>query len=171
MILHIILICLLLLSICVVLAFYNGMSMEYSRKAWYLLGAIHNGKKAIIIKKIQLVSICAVFMAVLPWIFCSIGILRAFPMSELLASVKNIPAFAGFPINIPIACFVGITAAVQMFAVIGVGLAVLAISAGRKNDIQALFFSLLILVMPPVLKLMGFDFAGWLSVYPIYCGL
>lgn len=162
------LICLLLLSSCMVLAFYNSISMEYSSKAWYLLGATYSGKKAIIIKKIQLVCICAAFMAVLPWIFRSIGIMRVFPMSELLVSANNIPAFAGILINMPIACFAGIMMVVQMFAIICVGLATLAISAWRKNDIQALFFSLLLLVVPVVLKLMGFDFMGWFSVCPIY---
>lgn len=162
------LICLLLLSICMVIAFYNSISMEYSRKAWYLLGATHYGKKAIIRQKVVLVSICAAVMAVLPWLFRSIGIMRVFPMSELLISVTNIPVFVDFPIHMPLVCFIAGMVVVQMFAVICVGLAILAISAWRKNDIQVLFFGLLLLVMPLVLKLMGFDYAGWLSIYPIY---
>lgn len=164
------LICLLLLSISMVLAFYNGISMEYSRKTWYLLGTTRCGKRAIIRQKVVLVSLCAAVMAVLPWIFRTIGIMRAFPMSGLLTSVTNIPAFAHYPIPMPLICFIIGMIVVQMLAVVCVGFATLAISAWRKNDIQALFFCLLLLVVPLVLKLMGFDFARWFSVYPIYVG-
>ena len=164
------LICLLLLSICMVLTFYNGISMEYSRSAWPLLGATRCGKKAIIRQKAVLVSLCAGVMTVLPWVFRTIGITRAFPMSEILTPVTNIPAFADLPIHVPLICFIAGMAVLQILAVICVGLATLAISAWRKNDMQALFFGLLIIVTPLVLKLMGFDFAGWFSVYPIYEG-
>lgn len=164
------LICLLLLSISMVLAFYNGISMEYSRKTWYLLGTTRCGKRAIIRQKVVLVSLCAAVMAVLPWIFRTSGIMRAFPMSGLLTSVTNIPAFAHYPIPMPLICFIIGMIVAQMLAVVCVGFATLAISAWRKNDIQALFFCLLLLVVPLVLKLMGFDFARWFSVYPIYIG-
>lgn len=163
--------CLLLLSICMVIAFYNGISMEYSRKAWYLLGATRCGKKAIIRQKVALVAICAAVMAVLPWIFRTIAITRRFPMSSLLTSVTNIPALADFPLHMPLICFIIGMIVAQMLATVCIGLGVLGISAWRKNEMQALFFSLLLLVMPLVLKLMGFDFAGWFSVYPIYKGL
>lgn len=56
----------------------------------------------------------------------------------------------------------------QIFAVMMVSLVMVGISDWRKKDLQALFFGLLILVIPLVLKWMGFDFAGWISVYPIY---
>ncbi len=165
------LICLLLLSICMVLAFYNGISMEYNRNAWHLLGATRCGKKAIIRQKVVLVAICAAVMAVLPWSFRSIGITRVFPMSGLLTSVTNIPALADFPFHMPLICFIMGMIVVQQLSVICVGLGALSISAWRKNNMQALFFSLLLLVMPLVLKLMGFDFVGWFSIYPIYNGL
>lgn len=165
------LICLLLLSICMVIAFYNGISIEWSRKAWYLLGATRCGKKAIIRQKAVLVAICAAVMAVLPWIFRTIGISSVFPMSGLLTSVTNIPALADFPLHIPLICFIMGMIATQMLSTVCIGLGVLGISAWRKNEMQALFFSLLLLVLPLVLKLMGFDFVGWLSTYPIYKGL
>ena len=38
----------------------------------------------------------------------------------------------------------------------------------EKNYIQTMFFAILILVVPIVLKLLGFEFAGWGSVYPLY---
>lgn len=91
-------------------------------------------------------------------------------MSGLLTSVTNIPAFAHYPIPMPLICFIIGMIVVQMLAVVCVGFSTLAISAWRKNDIQALFFCLLLLVVPLVLKLMGFDFARWFSVYPIYIG-
>lgn len=165
------LICLLFLSLCMVIAFYSSISMEYSRKAWDLMGATRCGKKAIIRQKVVLVAICAAVMAVLPWIFRTIGISGVFPMSGLLTSVTNIPALADFPLHMPLICFLAGMIVVQQISVICVGLGVLGISAWRKNEMQALFFSLLLFVMPLVLTLMGFAFAGWFSTYPIYKGL
>ena len=64
--------------------------------------------------------------------------------------------------------FVTLAALLQMLLIMGVALATIIISGWRKNDMQSMFFGLLILVITLVLKLMGFDFAGWFSIYPPY---
>lgn len=159
---------LLLLSVCMVLAFYNSISMEYSRETWFLLGATKYGRKKIISRKIRICLICSALMAVLPWIFRSICISISFPMHGLQNPIQYIPAFSGLGIEMPIFCFAAFLISSQIFAVMIVSLVMAVISDWRKNDLQALFFGLLILVIPPVLKWMGLDFAGWISVYPIY---
>lgn len=159
---------LLLLSLCVVLAFHNAISMEYVKKSWYLLGATHRGRKAILKQKIWICMACAAVMAVLPWIFRSICISWTFPMHSLTSSIRNIPAFVNFILDIPTLSFIFVAILSQILAVMVGTLVILAVSQWRKNDIQALFFGLLILVIPFVMKLMGFDFAGWFSTYPLY---
>lgn len=159
---------LLLLSICMVLAFYNGISMEYSRKSWFLLRSTKSGYGKIIMRKSGVCLVCGGIMAIVPWIFRSICISSTFPMSGLQNPIQSISVFEHFGIKMSILSFVVIVIISQMFAVMVTGLLILGISAWRKNDIQALFFGLLLMVIPLVFKIMGFDAAGWFSVYPIY---
>lgn len=158
----------LFLSLCMVFAFHNGISMEYTKKSWFLIRTTKCGCKKIIERKIIVCLIGASVMTVLTWIFRSIHISETFPMNGLFYSIQSIPAFQNFGINIPILCFIGFVLLSQMIAVMLIVLIVLGISFWRKNDMQALFFSLLILAVPLILKLMGFDFAGWFSIYPFY---
>ena len=159
---------LLLLSVCMVLAFYNSISMEYSRGTWFLLGTTKYGRKKIISRKVRICLICSSVMAVLPWIFRIISISSSFPMHGLQNPVQSIPAFSGWGIEMPIVCFAAFLLLSQILAVMIVSLVMIGISEWRKNDLQALFFGLLVLVIPLVLKWMGLDFAGWISVYPVY---
>ena len=64
--------------------------------------------------------------------------------------------------------FVVLAVILQMLLIMGVAFATTVISGWRKNDMQSLFFCILILVIPLVLKLMGFDLVGWISIYPLY---
>lgn len=159
---------LLLLSVCMVLAFYNGISMEYKRKSWELLGASKAGRRKIIMRKLWICIICAMAMTLVPWIFRSICISKVFPLAEWHTLIQNIPAFEGVCIKMPVICFTLIVIISQMLAVMLTGILTLGISAWRRNDIQAMFFSLLLLVIPLVLKLMGLEPTGWFSVYPVY---
>lgn len=162
------LLCALLLSACMVLSFHNSISMEHSKKSWFLLGTTACGRKKIIVRKVWICLMCAAALSVVPWIFRSVCISEVFPMNELLNPIQSIPAFEYVSINMPILCFTILAVLSQMVSVMIVALLALAISEWRKNDMQALFFGLLILVIPMVLKLMEFDFAGWFSIYPLY---
>lgn len=159
---------LLLISVCMVLAFHNAISMEYSKNAWLLLGTSKGGWRTVLAKKVLICLLCAAGITVLPWAFRGIRISETFPMRGLLNSIQDIPAFADFGLNIPTACFIFLVVLTQVLSVITVTLIVLALSLWRKNDMQALFFGFFLLVVPLVLKMMGFDFAGWISVYPLY---
>lgn len=162
------LVCALLLSACMVLSFHNSISMEYSKNSWFLLGTTALGRRKIIVRKIWICLICAAIVSVVPWIFRSIAISNAFPMNSVIIPVQSIPAFENLPFCMPVIIFVTLAALLQMLLIMGITLATIIISGWKKNDMQSLFFGLLILVIPLVLKLMGFDFAGWVSIYPLY---
>lgn len=162
------LICALLLSVCMVLSFYNSISMEYRKKSWFLLGATECGRRKIIVRKIWVCLICAAALAVVPWVFRGICISEVFPMSSWLKPIRSIPAFEHISINMSILCFTIFVIISQMISIMIVALLVMLISGWQKNNMQSLFFGLVVLVIPMVLKLMGFDFAGYLSIYPFY---
>ena len=162
------LICALLLSACMVLSFHNSISVEYSKNSWFLLGTTAVGRKKIIVRKVFVCLFCAAMMSVVPWIFRSIAISKAFPMNSLTVPIQSIPAFENIQICMSVIVFVVLTVFLQMFLIMGVALATTVISGWRKNDMQSLFFGILILVIPLVLKLMGFDLVGWISIYPLY---
>lgn len=162
------LICALLLSACMVLSFHNSISVEHSKNSWFLLGATAAGRKKIIVRKVLVCLFCAAMMSVVPWIFRSIAISKAFPMNSLTVPIQSIPAFENIQICMSVIVFVVLAVILQMLLIMGVALATTVISGWRKNDMQSLFFCILILVIPLVLKLMGFDLVGWISIYPLY---
>ena len=162
------LICALLLSACMVLSFHNSISVEHSKNSWFLLGTTAAGRKKIIVRKVFVCLFCAAMMSVVPWIFRSIAISKAFPMNSLTVPIQSIPAFENIQICMSVIVFVVLAVFLQMLLIMGVALATTVISGWRKNDMQSLFFGILILVIPLVLKLMGFDLVGWISIYPLY---
>lgn len=159
---------LLFLSLCVIFAFGNVMAMEEQKKSWYLLAATARGKRQIIEKKIAVCGAAAGVMVLLPWIFRFISISRAYPMGGLLSAVQNLPMYFTWGLKLPVLVFLILAAASQFIAVALAGAAVLLLSYKRKSYMQASFLSLLLLVVPLVLSVMGMDFAKWFSVYPIY---
>lgn len=165
---HSLLICALLLSVCMVLSFHSSISMEYSKDSWCLLGTTVLGRRKIIVRKIWVCLICAAILSVIPWVFRSIAISKVFPMKCMTSPIQSIPIFENISVCMPVIVFIILAALLQMILIMGVSLVTITISGWRKNDMQSLFFGLLILVVPLVLKLMGFNFAGWFSIYPLY---
>lgn len=165
---HSLLICALLLSVCMVLSFHSSISMEYSKDSWCLLGTTVLGRRKIIVRKIWVCLICAAILSVIPWVFRSIAISKVFPMNCMTSPIQSIPMFENISVCMPVIVFIILAALLQMILIMGVSLVTITISGWRKNDMQSLFFGLLILVVPLVLKLMGFNFAGWFSIYPLY---
>ena len=159
---------LLLLSLCMVIAFGNVMAMEYQSGSWYLLCATKQGRKKSIVRKMVVCMMAAMIMSVLPMICRFVNISSVYPLHELTAAITDIPCYQEFPLAIPVWFFVLLLLLTQMASMIAVVIVVLLISYWRKNYIQTMFFAILILVVPIVLKLLGFEFAGWGSVYPLY---
>lgn len=158
---------LLLLSLAMVFAFSNAVAMEYQVGAWPLLQATRQGRRAILRRKGQVALLCACLVTLIPWAFRWVAISQVFPIHQLTAAVDSIPGYAvGNPL--PLAFFILLAVLTQMVAVGLVALVVLAFSRWQKSQLQGLFFSLLVLALPLVLTLMGWSFAKWCSVYPLY---
>lgn len=159
---------LLFLSLCVIFSFGNVIPMEYQKKSWNLLCATQKGKNKIIGRKIAVCLLCAGGLTILPWLFRSKAITRVYPMNGVSSLIQAIPHYKDFAFEIPIWCFYVAAIFSQLVAMSIVTLLVLLISEWRKNHVQSLFFAMLILAIPLVLKILGLDFAGWISVYPLY---
>lgn len=159
---------LLLLSICTVLSFGNVISMEYQKGAWNLLGATRLGRRKICFRKIGVSVLFASILAVIPFVCRVFSVSKVYPLHGLTASVQDIPYCDGFALPVSVGGFLVLLVASQILAVMGITLVVLGISWWRKNHVQAIFFGVLLLVIPLVLKLLGFEFARWISVYPLY---
>ena len=126
-----------------VAAFGNVIPMEYQCGVWYLLGATKAGKKKIIYRK---AAVC--IMAVM--------------------GLSIIPYYEQLPPALSIRAFIILLILAQMGALIVVAAGTLVISYWRKNHIQSVFFSILVFVVPLILKISGIGFAGWFSVFPLY---
>lgn len=159
---------LLLLSLCMVIAFGNVMAMEFQSGSWYLLSATKQGKKKIIARKMVVCIMAAMVISVIPMIGRFVNISSVYPLHELTAAITDIPSYQEFPLAIPVWFFILLLILSQMASICVVTVVVLLISYWRKNYIQTVFFAILILVVPLVLKRLGFEFAGWGSVYPLY---
>ena len=159
---------LLLLSLCVVIAFGNVIAGEDEKETWDLLSATQTGKKKIICRKAMVCVMAAVGLSALPIVCRFINVSAVYPLHGLDFAVTDLPCCEQCPFAIPVFLFVSLLILSQMVSLVVVVLIVFAISWWRKNHIQAVFFSMLILVVPLVLKLLGFSFAEWVSVYPCY---
>ena len=158
---------LLLLSICIILAFGNVMTME-QRKSWNLLSATSMGKKKIVCRKIMVCAIATVIVSFIPFICKVINIIHNYPLHGFLTSLKSIPEYMGTKINIPIIGWILIMIFVQMSVTMMIMAIVFLFSKYMKTQLQTIFVAILILVIPLILKEMGFDFAGQCSLLPFY---
>lgn len=159
---------LLLLSLCIIIAFGNVMAMEFQSGSWYLLSATRQGKQKIIGRKVMVCVIATMVISVIPIICRFVNISSVYPLHELAAAITDMPCYQAFPLTIPIWFFVLLLFLAQTTSLVAVVIVVLFISYWRKNYIQTVFFAILILVVPLVLKLLGFSFIGFGSVYPLY---
>lgn len=159
---------LILLSICLILAFGNVMAMEQQKKSWFLLSATICGKRAVIQKKLLACILFTLPAGLLPCVFRMIQINGFYPLHELSASLCNIPAFQRTGISVPVVVWVFATILVQEIALMLVCFAVLWLSWKLKGYLQTVFVAMLIFVIPPVLYEMGFEFARWATLMPIY---
>ena len=159
---------LLLLYLCIVLAFSNVMVMEYQNGSWFLLCITEKGKKQIIFMKSFVCVIAVMMLSIIPIVCRCIDVSETYPLHGLNFKITDLPCYKDLPLSVPIWIFAILVLLSQMLSLIMVFFVVLLISHWRKNYIQTIFFAVLILVVPLILKLLGFSFAGWFTVYPIY---
>lgn len=173
----------LLLTIGIILAFGNGISMEYdfmeynSMKSysmknrngiWGLLCATAKGKRGILTRKMAVCIVAAGLFSAVPYICRWIRVSGVFPIRGLFFAAQSIPFYQGMPSWVPVVGLMVWKLLLQIVSGLLITMGVLVISGWRKNDTQALFFGLLIFCAPVVLTVLGFGAAQWLSVYPLY---
>lgn len=158
----------LILSVGIGIAMSGAVSMEYQTGALSLIGPTKAGKRKVLLYK---ASACVWRAAVLAGLLLVCRICRissVYPMRSLGAGIRNIPYFSWFTVPMPIVFFLLLFAFSQILSAVCVTLIVMAISVWRKNQAQTVFFALLILAVPMLLKLLGFEAAKWFSLYPLY---
>ena len=158
----------LLLSIGIIIALSGAMSMEYQTGSLFLIGATKTGKRKMMLYKALIGSLAASTLTLVPILCRMYRISAVYPMHSLGKAIQNIPHFSGFAVSMPVACFVLLFVIVQILSMVLAALITMAISTWRKNHAQTVFFALLILAVPMLLKLLGFEIAKWFSLYPLY---
>lgn len=159
---------LLLFSLCLSLAFGNCMAMEYRNGAWRLLDACPRGKNAVYLRKAFLCAAAAAAISLLFFLCRAANIASVFPMGGMGFPVQSIPCYENFPLPICMAAFLLLAALSQAASLVIVSWGVLALSRWRKDYVQTLFAAAVLFALPLTLKLLGFEPAGWFSLYPLY---
>lgn len=159
---------LLILTVGIILGVSGALTMEYQTGSWNLLGATRAGRRSILLRKTLLSAAMAMALALISPICRAISIARTYPMENLGAETGNITRFAHWPLSMPIALLLALFVLSQMAAAALAALATLAISLWRKQQAQTIFFALALLAVPILLKILGFEWAKWVSLYPIY---
>lgn len=158
----------LILSIGIVIAMSGAISMEYQTGSLFLIRATKAGKRKILLHKAVIGALMAAVLTLIP-ILCRIYCISSvYPLHSLSAAIRDIPHFSGFAVPMPIVCFILLFTFSQILSVILAALLTMAISVWRKNQAQTIFFALLVLAVPMLLKLLGFEVAKWFSLYPLY---
>ena len=158
----------LLLTIGIILAFSHVVSMEYQNGAWGILCATAKGKRGIMTRKIVVCILSAAIFSALPLVCRFVSVSAAFPIHGLLSAARSIPFYQSWASYIPAIGLLLLKLMLQMLSGIILTIVMLVFSGWRKNHVQAIFFGILILCVPIILTVLGFSFAQWFSVYPIY---
>lgn len=159
---------LLLLSICCVFAFGNCFAQEYKSGAWRLLNASSQGKNKVLIRKVKICLLTMAVAASVPFLSRAVNVSAVFPLHGLGFPADNIPYCSNMPSWMPVAVFLLLSVMSQAASLVLVTMGVCLLSCWRRDSIQTVFFALLLFALPLTLKLLGFAFAGWFSVYPLY---
>lgn len=158
----------LILSIGIILAFSGAVAMEYQTGALFLLCATKTGKRKILFRKFSICIIFAAVIALIPILCRAYNIASVYPMHNFGSSIQTIPHFTKFGVPLSIGLFFLLFVLSQIAAMVLAASVTLALSMWRKNQVQTVFFALLVLVLPVLLKLLGFEIAKWFSLYPLY---
>lgn len=158
----------LILTIGIILIASGVLSMEYQADSLYLIGATKTGKRKIFAYKFIICTSMAMILTLVPIVCRAISIARVYPMSSIGSSIQNILYYSDFLCSLPIGGFIVLFVFSQMVTSVLIVIITLALSIWRKSQAQTIFFALLILTVPMILKLLGFEIAKWFSLYPLY---
>ncbi len=158
----------MLITVGIILAFSHVMTMEHQRKAWHLIAATKKGKKSVIVRKLSVCFFCAFLLALTTWIARIISIQKDYPLHGLWTSLQSIPYYMESHLNIPVICWVFLLFLSEITAVLLVTLAVFLLSRLMKSQLQVIFTAVLVLLVPLIIRAMGFDFANRCSLFVLY---
>lgn len=161
----------LILSVGIILAVSGAAAMEYQNGSINLLCATKAGKRKILARKILICSIMASVLTLVPFVCRIFRIASVYPMHSLSAGIRNILRYTELAVPFPIIIFVFLFVLSQIISAILVALITAMLSLWRKNQVQTVFFALLLLAVPLILNLLGFGAAKWFSLYPLYSGV
>lgn len=158
----------LILSIGIILVASSAVSMEYQTGTLFLLCATKTGWRKILARKYMICMGAAAGLALVPVICRSCCIASVYPMHGFSTAIQNIPYYSEFVVSLPIGIFILLFIFSQMAVAVLIVVITLGLSLWRKNQVQTIFFSLLFLTVPIILKQLGFEIAKWFSLYPLY---
>ena len=158
----------ILLTLSIIFMFCNVMAIEYQNKAVNILQATNKGKKAIIKTKVKATIIIVLLFCILPFVCRFISVSSTFPINGFLLSAKDISIYHNLPSGILVIGLILLKIFIQVFSGIIMAMLILTISAWKKNNVQTIFLGLLILFVPLVLVLLGFEYMRLFSLYPLY---
>ncbi len=158
----------ILLTLSIIFMFCNVMAIEYQNKAVNILQATNKGKKAIIKTKVKATIIIVLLFCILPFVCRFISVSSTFPINGFLLSAKDISIYHNLSSGILVIGLILLKIFIQVFSGIILAMLILTISAWKKNNVQTIFLGLLILFVPLVLVLLGFEYMRLFSLYPLY---
>lgn len=148
--------------------FCNIISIENQNGAWNLLKATKRGKKEIIKAKVKVLLILVVMFCTLPFACRFISVSKAFPINGFFLEARNIPIYHNLTLGVSVIGLVLLKLFLQIITGLLISIIIFNVSWWRKNSTQTIFFGILMLCVPLILVLLGFDFMKYFSLYPIY---
>lgn len=159
---------LLLLCCGSILAFSGASSMEDARGTWYLLGSTQKGKGAVLHSKLAVCMTGAFLLFLIPLSCRAFRVSEAFPLEGFTCCIRDIPAWGSFLVPLPLWSFLIVLGLSQGLIGAGISAVVFVCSCWRKDTVQACLFTVLFLVLPLVMTVLGFQAAEKISLYPLY---
>ena len=159
---------LFLFSIGILLMFGNVVPMEYQNKTNLLICPSEMGMKKVIWRKAWLCVLTGICLPVCIWSFHWWHLRKDFSFHYVGSSIHGIYQYQSLPVNVPIWLFALAAVGVQILVCSFLALAVLFLSCWRKNFMQTILMGAVVFVVPLALYMQGFEFMGYLTVYPLY---
>ncbi|MDE5966770.1 MAG: hypothetical protein K2G89_08050 [Lachnospiraceae bacterium] len=158
----------LILTLVLILAFGNVMTMEYQKKSWNLLSATRVGRGQIMIKKGMVCVLASCTLLLCMWVVRVFHIVESFPLHHGLEPMAHIYGYHGSLQGLPIIAFLLAAMLTQIAVAIFISGIIYGISSRCKSYFQTLFFSFLLLLVPLILQSLKVKAAGWFSLYGLY---
>ncbi len=158
----------LMMTIGIILSFSHVISMEYQTEAWRIICATVKGKRKIMTCKLAVCILSTAIFSAMPFIFRYISVSAVFPIHGLFFAARSIPFYQSWSSCIPAIGLILLKLTLQVISGIILTIIVFMLSIWRKNHVQTIFFGFLILCVPVILIVLGFSFAQWFSLYPLY---